>query len=57
LGQEVFIDVARSARFFFKENCIMTCIIEKMEHTSLYEVKWYMEGLFWVAYEQSAYFV
>jgi hypothetical protein len=32
-------------------------IIEKISHDNLYEVKLYKEGVFWVAYEQSAYHI
>jgi hypothetical protein len=35
----------------------MTCISDKIRHSCAQEVNWYKEGLFWVAYEQSAYFV
>ncbi|GHT64926.1 hypothetical protein FACS189451_12640 [Bacteroidia bacterium] len=32
-------------------------ITEKIPHSSLVEVKFYKEGVFWVAYEQSAYHI
>lgn len=32
-------------------------ISEKLAHTSMAEVLFYKEGVFWVAYEQSAYYV
>tara|TARA_R110000823_G_scaffold315136_3_gene445873 strand:- start:397 stop:717 length:321 start_codon:yes stop_codon:yes gene_type:complete len=35
----------------------MASIATKIVHTSLYEVKLYKEGVFWVAYEQSAFFI
>jgi hypothetical protein len=31
-------------------------ISEKREHADAYEVKLYREGVFWVAYEQNAYY-
>jgi hypothetical protein len=34
----------------------MSVISEKVLHTNLYEVKIYREGVFWIAYEQSAYY-
>jgi hypothetical protein len=33
----------------------MVSISEKTAHTSLDQIKLYKQGLFWVAYEQSAY--
>ena len=35
----------------------MISIIEKAAHTSLHQIKLYKQGLFWVAYEQSAYYI
>jgi hypothetical protein len=35
----------------------MVSISEKIAHTSLDQIKLYKQGLFWVAYEQSAYYI
>ncbi len=35
----------------------MITISEKIAHTSLHQIKLYKQGLFWVAYEQSAYYM
>jgi hypothetical protein len=35
----------------------MTLLLQKVQHMYLDEIKAYKEGVFWVAYEQSAYFV
>ena len=35
----------------------MVSISEKIAHTSLHQIKLYKQGLFWVAYEQSAYYI
>ena len=35
----------------------MNTVSEKISHLSLQEVKLYKQGLFWVAYEQSAYYI
>lgn len=35
----------------------MNTISEKIIHTSLHQVKLYKQGMFWVGYEQSAYYV
>jgi hypothetical protein len=36
---------------------IMVSISEKIAHTSLHQIKLYKQGLFWVAYEQSASYI
>jgi hypothetical protein len=35
----------------------MVSISEKIIHTSVHQIKLYKQGLFWVAYEQSAYYI
>jgi hypothetical protein len=35
----------------------MSSIIEKIHHNSTNEIKLYKEGVFWIAYEQSAYYL
>ena len=35
----------------------MNTVSEKITHSSLHQVKLYKQGLFWVAYEQSAYYI
>jgi hypothetical protein len=35
----------------------MSSIIEKIHHNSSNEIKLYKEGVFWIAYEQSAYYL
>lgn len=35
----------------------MITISEKIIHTSLHQVKLYKQGMFWVGYEQSAYYI
>lgn len=35
----------------------MVSISEKIAHTSLHQIKLHKQGLFWVAYEQSAYYI
>jgi hypothetical protein len=35
----------------------MASINEKIKHSSVFRVNLYKEGVFWLAYEQSAYYV